>query len=341
MLVTLCARALKGRLRGHAPGGSLALTDLPRLAREELGLSGMVLSTDLLVGADRQSLTKILEAADKAGCPCLVLIEVTPQPLASDDENTLTAATDRLLRVAQAAAWLGCSAFSLAVDAPDSDDALADTAASLKPISRRSEKLELNLCVAPYPGLTATPERTTELLKKIGGFRVGTLPDIAVAMVASDPLGYMRRLAPYASAILVPSGPIKVEAPKASGKKKSPVAAAPAGEAKPKKRKSKKAKGAGEDAAEVDVAAAAAPEPEASGVVTLEDMVDVLSAVGFDGPLALDFKGPGDPMPALLATRDIIFKAIGRPDPAAPLLDLDDLPDEPEAAEAAGEEDEE
>jgi len=330
MLVTLCASALKGRLRGHAPGGSLALTDLPRVARDELGLSGMVLSTDLLVGADRQSLTRILEAADKAGCPCLVLIESTPQPLASDDEHTLTAATDRLLRVAQAAAWLGCAAFALKVDAPNNDDALADTAASLKPISRRSEKLELNLCIAPSKGLTETPERVTELLKKIGGFRVGTLPDFDTALASPDPQGYIRRLGPYASAILVPAGTESPEPAGKGGKKKAAAKPKPAPKAKKKK--------AG-TAPEEDSGEALVPEAEGPPATALS-LVEVLLAVGFDGPLALDFRGPGDPMPALLSMRDTIFRALGRVEPggvlgatAADLEGLSGEEDEPAEAE--------
>ncbi len=305
MLVTLSASALKSRLRGHAPGGTLTLTDLPRVARDELGLSGMVLSTDLLVGADRQSLTKILEAADKAGCPCLVLIESTPQPLASDDELVLTAATDRLLRVAQAAAWLGCAAFALKVNAPNSDDALADTAASLKPVSRRSEKLELNLCIAPSKGLTETPERVTELLKKIGGFRVGTLPDFDTALASPDPHAYIRRLGPYASAILVPAGGGGEGADKPAKKKAAPK---PKPAAKSKKKKGDTAAAADADDGEVELSV----EPSAPASQTT--LVEVLLAVGFDGPLALDFRGTGDPIPALLSTRDTIFRAIGRPE---------------------------
>lgn len=338
MLVTLCASALKGRLRGFAPGGTLALTDVPRVARDELGLSGMVLSTDLLVGADRQSLTRILEAADKAGCPCLVLIEHTPQPLASMSEVKVNAATDRLQRVAQAAAWLGCSAFAIKIEAPDNDEAVADVAATLKPISRRSEKLELNLCIAPHEGLTSTPERVSELLKKIGGFRVGTLPDFGVAMSAADPASYMRRLAPYASAILVPSSSAPVEAP-AKGRKKAAASATP----KPKKKSASKKK-KDKEAGEIDdiVDAVMAEVEGAGGPATMAGLVDVLVAVGFDGPLALDFRGMGDPMPALTATRDTIFKAIGRPDPGADLgeaeLGLPGEDEQPSAREESGEE---
>lgn len=327
MLVTLCASALRSRMKGHG-SGNLTVVDLPRVARDELGLSGMVMPTELLVGADRQLLTKILESADKVQCPCLVLIESKPLQLAAARDADAAIAVDRCQRVAQAAAWLGCSAFSLKVEAEDTDDRLMLAALNLKPVSRRSEKLELNLCLQPHPGLTANPERLTELLKKIGGFRVGTLPTFTGALASDDPMGYMRRLAPYASAILVQAdGLAGSPTEKVAPKKRT------AAKAKPPKVKTKAQMAADPDS----VPPPLPPVPEMTGNVATRDLVDVLLAVGFDGPLALDFVGSGDPIPALIAMRDTIYKAVGRPDAdAEPDLDLD-LPE----AEAASEVDDE
>jgi len=55
--------------------------------------------------------------------------------------------------------------------------------------------------VCPSPGLTAEPERLTDLIKKVGGFRIGTFPDFEAASKAPDPLAYLKKVTPYASAI--------------------------------------------------------------------------------------------------------------------------------------------
>src|SRR5262245_32639914 len=109
MLLTLDARSLRRRLlapRGDA--GAMVLTDLPRHVRERLNLFGLNLSTDLLVGADHARLDRVREAADKASCPCLVLIESAPQPFADGDDDKGEAAVERMVRVVHAADRLGC-----------------------------------------------------------------------------------------------------------------------------------------------------------------------------------------------------------------------------------------
>src|SRR5262245_43840360 len=75
MLLTLNVSSLRPHLR-LGPGApapkaepALGLIDVPRFAREELGLHGLTISTDLLVGADFARLDKFREAADKASCP--------------------------------------------------------------------------------------------------------------------------------------------------------------------------------------------------------------------------------------------------------------------------------
>ncbi|MBL0870223.1 MAG: TIM barrel protein [Phycisphaerales bacterium] len=366
MLLTLNLSALRSRLTGQAGQPKLKLTDAPALARNELGVNGLVISTDLLVGADRQALQRLLEAADKAGCPCLVLMEVNPQPLGSPDILPVEAATERCLRVAQAAHWLGCSAFSIPIEAPDDEETLANVAANLKPISRRAEKLDLNLCLAPRPGLTASPDRLTEVLKKIGGFRVGTLPDFAAAAASPDPVQYLRRLVPYASAVLVPAmNEQEAEAASASAastkskakKSPEPVESSdepPAKPAKGKASKSKKAKPAEAEIAEAEAADPQTPAPVASpaskpGSYDLTTYAGVLEAVGYEGPIALDFRGSGDPIPALTRTRDILMKSLAAPAAAeetglsallAAVQSADDETDELADEEEAGADDE-
>ena len=99
MLLTLSASCLKSMLvtgRGKKP--KLDLLDLPSFARDTLGLSGLNLSTDLLVGADRSRLEGVREKADRASCSCLLLVESDVQPFGASGEKTGLGATERMLR---------------------------------------------------------------------------------------------------------------------------------------------------------------------------------------------------------------------------------------------------
>jgi sugar phosphate isomerase/epimerase len=277
MLLTLTASSLRSMLLpGRSKKPKLDLLDLPTFARENLGLAGINLSTDLLVGADRTRLETIRERADRASCACLLLVEAETQPFGGD--KTGQGAVDRMLRVVEAAHILGCSAAAARIDAPDDDAAFLRVATRLRPVMERAEKLDINLLISPTKGLTSRPERVTELLKKVGGFRIGTYPDFQTAAESKDPVAYLQRLTPYATAVAAST--IKFLSEKG-----------------------------GEE-----------PGPDTVTGVTLEHspyelkpLVEAVISVGYDGPLALDYRGTGDVTMGLLRSRDAIMGALGEP----------------------------
>lgn len=207
MLLTLTANALRARLAtGRKPGkpGSaepLKVTDLPRFAKDELGLFGLNLSTNLLVGADIKLIDAIRDAADKACCPCLTLVEAETQAMGTTDDAVGDAAISRTTRVVQAAHRLGCSSVGIAIACKDNEDEIDFCIERLRRILHIAERLEVNVLLCPTTGLTADPDQLTDLIKKVGGFRIGTFPDFEVASKAADPLAYLKRVTPYASAL--------------------------------------------------------------------------------------------------------------------------------------------
>ncbi len=205
MLLTLNANALRTRIatsRKARPGqDTLLVTDLPRFAREELGLFGLNLTTNLLVGADLARLDAIRDAADKASCPCLVLSESEVQPMGTTDDAVGDAAIARAQRVVQAAHRLGCNSIGLSISVKDNEDEIDFCVERLRRVLQIAERLEVNVLLCPASGLTSDPERLTDLIKKVGGFRIGTFPDYELASRSQDPHLYLRRLTPYASAV--------------------------------------------------------------------------------------------------------------------------------------------
>lgn len=290
MLLTLTATCLRSMLLPAAgarkPG--LSLEDLPQYAFEVLGLSGLNLSTDLLVGADRGRLEAIRERADKAGCAVLLLIESEPQQFAHADEATGKNAVSRLGRVVEAARYLGCSAVAVKAVAADDEASLLKTASRMRPAVDRAEKLDINVLVAPHEGLTSTPERVAELIKRVGGFRIGTFPDFEVAARSKDPVAYLRRLCPYASA--VSASTIRFRQGKASLE-------------------------------EIDISAAFDHEPYA-----LEQFVGAVASVGYDGALAVDYRGPGDLATGIRLSRQALTRCLANEGEGED-LDLDELGD--------------
>lgn len=305
MLLTLTASCLKGLLLpvGRAKKPKLDILDLPQYTRTTLGLSGFNLSTDLLVGANRARLETIRERADRASCSCLVLIEPDPQNFGAKDDKPALAAAERMSRVIDAAQILGCSAAAMRVAAQDDDEALLRVAGRLRPIMERAEKLDINLILAPDKGLTARPERVTELLKKVGGFRIGTYPDFEAAASQKDAVAYLHRLTPYASAVCASTSKFS-----AAGKNAKPDATL----------EEMSQKGAVHSAYD------------------LKPLIEAVISVGYDGPLALDYRGPGDVSIGIGLSRDAIMTALGLGQEEDDDLELDDEVDE--IVEPAGDE---
>lgn len=202
MLLTLSAGSLRSRL-GQKTKSGLTLLDLPSFTMKTLGLHGLNLCASMLAGWGPEDLDKLRDRADKVACPCLVLIEETPLPLAAPDESQRNQAIERVRRLAVAAHRLGCSSIAVRCDAPDTADAFETVAEEIRMLMPQIERLELSILLAPCPGLTHTSQQLTTLIKRIGGFRIGSLPSFGAAAETGggDPTEGLRKLAPYAGAI--------------------------------------------------------------------------------------------------------------------------------------------
>jgi hypothetical protein len=75
------------------------------------------------------------------------------------------------------------------------------------------ERLELNLLLQPCEGMLSDPDQHIEIIKQIGGFRIGALPTFEFAGATGNGIEALRKLAPYA-------GGIVADFPNGRGKKK-------------------------------------------------------------------------------------------------------------------------
>jgi sugar phosphate isomerase/epimerase len=199
MLLTLCTGSLRSKI--GAKNGGLSLLDIPEFAVRQLQLRGLNVPAAMLAGWTLDQIDELRDRADKAACPCLVLVEERALPIGHLQESERDAAAQRVERLAIAASRLGCNALALRIDAEDTDDALDRVATHLKEVMPAIERRELNLLISPGGGLTREPVRLTALIKRVGGFRIGSLPSFAAAAETGDVLEALRKLSPYAGAI--------------------------------------------------------------------------------------------------------------------------------------------
>ncbi len=177
------------------------MLQIPGFAIQQLQLRGLSVSASMLAGWTLEQLDTLRDQADKAACPCLVLIEDNPLAVAATSAKKREAAFERIERLGAAAHRLGCNALAIKVDAPDNDETFDRAADEIRRAMRAVERLELNVLIMPHEGLTHDPDRLTELIKRIGGFRIGSLPTFAHAETTGNAVETLRKLAPYAGAV--------------------------------------------------------------------------------------------------------------------------------------------
>lgn len=289
MLLTLTARSLAARL--NARGNSvLPMGDLPKYVFQQTGLRGLVLDTSLLKGWGLDALDTLRTQADQAGCPCLLLRETTPIASGLPAGAAFDKTMKRVELVARAANRLGCNALALR---PESRSKTADGreldlhTGFFRALLDAVDRLELNVLIEPPTGWLGEPRSLVDLVKKVGGFRIGTMPTFQAACRTPDCALTLRQTAPYAGAVLGSFDDYDIELP----------AFEPPPEEEPppvKKKKKTTRKTASKDKP------ADQPAPPRS---YLPECIGALQAVGFEQILALDYLGSGDAIGAINAAR--------------------------------------
>jgi len=200
MLLTLSAKSFQSATR-KASEPRVALTDLPRIAHSELGLMGLGVHASMLAGWEPPAIDRLRDMADKASCPLLLLVEDRPHQIGQADPAAFNAIVERLDRVLRVAHRLGCASVAVSLEHKAEAEISETLAQRLKALVSKAERMEINLLLSPVKGLTETPERLTGLIRRVGGFRIGSYPDFGAASECGEGVTYLRNLAPYASVV--------------------------------------------------------------------------------------------------------------------------------------------
>ena len=290
MMYSLNVNSIRDLLKKRGKN-AVRVVDLPRYTKDHLGLQALNLSTDLLKGMGRSEIEKIRDSGDKVGCTCLMLSEPDPLDMAAGRDKAGDSAVERMIRVIRAGSVLGCNAVSLSILGKDSDDAFDQAVDRMKQVLEVADRIDINVLISPMKGLTEDPERVTELVKAIGGFRIGTLPDFQTAAESGDPATDLRRLTP--SATVVNASTLAFEEGEASDEVM------------------KNAEGlSGLDALAAELEAMDDDVPPVHVGYALEPLVGAIKGVGFDGNIALDYRGSGDGTLGVLQSKEAIEAAL-------------------------------
>lgn len=275
------------------------MSGLPKFAFQQTGLRGLVLDTVLFKGWGLDELDALRTQADQAGCPCLLLRESEPTLTGVPEGALFSAALKRIDLVARAANRLGCNALAIQ---PRCTKTAADErefdlhTLFFRRVLERVDRLELNVLIEPSKDWIGEPSWLIELVKKVGGFRIGTLPSFEAACRTQDCVATLRQTAPYAGAVLASFGDHDVEAlgpladepepPPADDQEEGPEPAPRKTTKKTTRKKTSKKKPGAES------------EPS-----RLPECIAALRAVGYEQILALDYQGAGDAVHAINAAR--------------------------------------
>ena len=194
LLLTLAIESLNPLIEK----GEYVVLDSPEISSNQLGLRGVMVDADHLSGWSWDQYDVFRNAADKAHCPCLLLRGNRKLDLAGDQD----ASRERIQRLAVAANRLGCNAVAITPIVPSDEQTVDIIVEQLRDAMADVERLELNLLLQPAEGFTSDPDQHIEIIKKIGGFRIGALPTFSAASKTSNPLEALRKLAPYAGGIV-------------------------------------------------------------------------------------------------------------------------------------------
>ncbi len=205
LLLTLAIQSLNSLIEG----GELNILDVPNLASEKFDMSGVMIDAKHLSGWTMESYDTFRNNADKNNSPCLLIRDNYLMDLLDNDEESL----ERIARLSVAANRLGCNAIAITPTFPEDAQSVDSIVEKLRYAMQGVERLELNLLLQPCEGQSSDPEQHIEIIKQIGGFRIGALPTFDAASATGDGIEALRKLAPY-------SGGIVADFPNGRGKNK-------------------------------------------------------------------------------------------------------------------------
>ena len=164
--IGITTSSFSGHLAPEKTTGKLTLLELPRLLRDELGLTVIDLNTSTLASEEPAYLDRVRKAAEDAGCVLTNLkLNQRDVDMNSPDRETRTRALDTYKRSIDAAARLGCRWARPLPSAAKPD--MAIHVASYRELCDYAAERNVQMLIENYGWMDGDPDSVPKLIEAI------------------------------------------------------------------------------------------------------------------------------------------------------------------------------
>lgn len=185
--------------------------DLPKLLRDELGISGLEYVNSFFENPTMGYLQRLKRNCDDHGVTSvLIMVDGEGDTAALDKAERMQAAVAHRKWV-DIAHFLGCHAIRCNMRGGTDDwkqdkDIVKRAAESFGDLLRYAEGSGLNIVIENHGGASSNADLLVALMKEVNNPRFGTLPDFGNTNQGDDPYQVMTKLMPYAKGVSVKAG---------------------------------------------------------------------------------------------------------------------------------------
>ena len=179
----------------------MQLTEFPRVAREQFGITAVELNSPFFPTVQADYVRQLRQAAIDAGVTIVGIAVDGQGDLAQTDTSERNAAVENHRRWLEAAAVLGCGyvrANSGGRDCRDEAAAIEACTQSFARLARFGSELGVKVAMENHGGLSRRPEVMTRIIRDVDSPMCGSLPDFGNWPEDVDRYAALEMIAPFA-----------------------------------------------------------------------------------------------------------------------------------------------
>lgn len=168
----------------------------------DLGIGGLELVNTFFPSPQYGYLKQLRKRAEDAGVQILLIMCDAEGSMAGPEKASRLLAAKNHHKWVDIAAVLGCHSIRCNTGAQEGDaDALDRCVESFSALLEYADASGVNVLIENHWGLSSDPDWLTELMRRVGHPRFGTLPDFGNIPETTDRYDAVRKMMPYAKAV--------------------------------------------------------------------------------------------------------------------------------------------
>lgn len=184
-------------------GGRLTQVDMPKLCREEFGISGLELVNTFFPSPQYSYCKRLLKRANDFDVKILLIMCDGEGDMANADKAIRRQAVRNHRKWVDIAAVLGCHSIrcNSGHGKAGDQDAIKRCAESFSELVEYARPDKINVIIENHGGLSSDPESLVAVMKLVNDPLFGTLPDFGNFPANVDAYDAVRQMMPYAKAV--------------------------------------------------------------------------------------------------------------------------------------------